>query len=335
MRKRGFTLIELMVSIALFGLIASGAMMLVMSGLRMQSHSARVDVAQSALRAGLDFMTRDILSASAGMTSGSIMLVGSTTATNTVGLTNSSTVPDMLDLYMADSNYDFASAYTTVGPTSPTITVSQIAPFSKTQTLVITDLINAASFNISAIAAGTPPQGTLTVSSMSSFPTGIAGYTPPYAYVFVLRHVRYSIGPCFAGATNNATYSNQSCLMMDLFDGTDPNSPNFPSNPQPLAEGVEDLQVALGFDNNGDGAIQEDPSTSDEWYGNVAGDIQPATQANLKVVRITIIAISTLNENVKFGTGGRPKAEDHAAGPSDGFFRRTIRSEVTVRNFNI
>ena len=63
---RGFSLIELMISLALFGLIASGAMSLVMSGARSQSHSAHVDTAQSGLRAGMDFLSRDLLSAGAG-----------------------------------------------------------------------------------------------------------------------------------------------------------------------------------------------------------------------------------------------------------------------------
>ncbi|MCU1278874.1 MAG: hypothetical protein JWM53_2420, partial [bacterium] len=56
MRTRGFTLIELMISMALFGLIAAGAMSLVISGARAQSHAARVDVAQASLRAAVDFI---------------------------------------------------------------------------------------------------------------------------------------------------------------------------------------------------------------------------------------------------------------------------------------
>ena len=76
MRTRGFTLIELMVAMALFGLIAAGALSLVLSGARMQSHSARVDVAQTSLRSAVDFITRDVMAASAGASSG-LLTIGS------------------------------------------------------------------------------------------------------------------------------------------------------------------------------------------------------------------------------------------------------------------
>jgi prepilin-type N-terminal cleavage/methylation domain-containing protein len=337
-RRRGFTLIELMVSIALFGLIAAGAMMLVMSGLRMQAHSARLDVAQSALRAGLDFMTRDLLSASAGMSSGSIMV--GTGSLNTISFPVASNTgvngSDVLDLYMADSSYDFATVYNGVTTSSSSISVDQITPFTPPQLGLLTDLANGVQISITSVSppAGSPqPMGTLNITAVGAggFPSATGGsYSGPNAYVFVLRHVRYSIGPCFGAA--DTTYARQTCLMMDVFD-----NPGNTTNPQPLAEGVEDLQIAFGYDNDGDGLIQEDTpaSTADEWYGNASGDVMPVTLTNLKAVRITIIAISTMNENVKSGSYSRPAAEDHAAGTVDGFFRRTIRSEVTVRNLNI
>jgi prepilin-type N-terminal cleavage/methylation domain-containing protein len=333
MRAKGFTLIELMVSIALFGLIASGAMMLVMSSLRMQSHSARVDVAQSALRAGLDFMTRDLLSASGGMSSGSLMING--VATNTIALAGGSNAglnsSDVLELYLADVSYDYASVYSDTSATSTTINVDKTSPFSSNPNAILTDLTNAVFVSITSVVPPGPGQaGVLNVTAPGTLP--VSGYSGLKSFVFVLRHVRYSLGQCFPNtSSSNSSYVNQSCLMMDLFDGPPAN----PSNPQPLAEGVEDLQVALGYD-DGDGIITDNGNTSDEWYGNAAGDVLPPPPASLKAVRITIIAISTLNENVLNGSQQRPTAEDHlAAGPPDGFFRRVIRSEVSVRNFNL
>ncbi|HEX8951387.1 MAG TPA: prepilin-type N-terminal cleavage/methylation domain-containing protein, partial [Polyangia bacterium] len=86
MKARGFTLIELMISMALFGLIAAGAMMLVLSGARAQSRSARVDVAQTSLRAAIDFITRDVLAASAGASTGQLTLGGSGLTVTSVNL---------------------------------------------------------------------------------------------------------------------------------------------------------------------------------------------------------------------------------------------------------
>ena len=34
---------------------------------------------------------------------------------------------------------------------------------------------------------------------------------------------------------------------------------------EPLAEGVEDMQIAYGFDDNLDGIITDTGSTTDEW----------------------------------------------------------------------
>ena len=104
---RGFTLIELMISMALFGLIAAGAMALVMAGARSQAHSSRVDVAQSSLRAGIDFITRDVMMPSAGASTGQITLgAGVVNAVNSRPPTTSATAPDLptdtLDLYLVD-----------------------------------------------------------------------------------------------------------------------------------------------------------------------------------------------------------------------------------------
>jgi hypothetical protein len=307
-------------------------MMLVMSGLRMQAHSARVDVAQTALRAGLDFMTRDLLSASAGMSSGSLWVNG--TAINTISLvggSNSNNGTDVLDLYLADSTFGYATVYANVALNAGSISVDTTSPFAVTtpqQTVLLTDLINGIALNVSAITtpSGSPPFGTLSVSGTGAFPPNVSSYNTSNAFVFPLRHVRYSVGQCFAGTANN-NYAIQTCLMMDVFDG---------NGPQPLAEGVEDLQIAFGYDNNGDGNIVDSASTSDEWYGNAAGDIFPATLTNLKAVRITIIATSTMAENIGGVNSVRPQAEDHAPTTTpDGFFRRVISSRVSIRNFNI
>jgi prepilin-type N-terminal cleavage/methylation domain-containing protein len=326
MRTRGFTLVELMVSIALFGLIASGAMMLVISGVRMQSHSARVDVAQSGARAGLDFLTRDLLSASAGMSGGLITINNVQTAT--IFVTPSApntTTPDQLDIYMADTNYDFGTVYNTGGVTAATtsITLDKTSQFTSGQNLLLSNLVNGVQFTAGGVTPQSSGSGTVGVSG-TGLSAGLqsAAYPQYGSYVFALRHVTYKIGTPFPGGT---TY-----LMVNMNDGR---------GDQPLAEGIEDFQVALGFDKDGNGTVDDFDNSSDEWIGNNSADdwsyaTTVTNMTNLRAVRITLIAVSTSSEN---GIAGpRPRAEDHAAATtSDALFRRLIRTEVSVRNLNI
>ncbi|HEX8950808.1 MAG TPA: PilW family protein, partial [Polyangia bacterium] len=139
------------------------------------------------------------------------------------------------------------------------------------------------------------------------------------------RHVVYTISNTTFGAASTA---NASMLMMNV-NG---------AGAQPLAEGVEDLQVAYGCDNDGDGLVTERGAAAgdDEWLYNVAGEA-PGTWsiANLRTVRVTLIVKGTSIENSQGNLPVRPAAEDHAAAAApDGFIRRVLRTEIAVRNFN-
>jgi prepilin-type N-terminal cleavage/methylation domain-containing protein len=316
--NRGFTLIELMISCALFGLIAAGAMSLVMSSARQQSRSSRVDVAQASARAGLDFITRDVLSASAGASSGALV-IGSTGATqlpvvnasvNNVG-TNGE---DKLELWLADPSTQ-AVVLSAVQPATTSFTIDQNPGFTNGAWAMISDL--STGLLVKPSFSGT----TVTLPSSNSFttPTQYAAGS----YLFKVRHVTYAVAAQYGLGTS--AVGNGNVLTFD--DG---------SGAQPLADGVEDMQIAYGFDNNADGLVTETGSTAgdDEWVYNVAGETMPATLANLRSIRITLIVKGTQPEQGV--NNNRPKAEDHAAGSTfDAFIRRTVRTEISVRNFNL
>jgi prepilin-type N-terminal cleavage/methylation domain-containing protein len=325
-RDRGFSLVELMISLALFGLIASGAMSLVMSGARTQAHSARVDVAQSGLRAGLDYMTRDILSASAGAKTGALMVAATGAVVQPITVIDGgASGPDSIEIYTIDATYmGTVSDALGVAPGASSISIilnDANYPF------VAGDLVQLSELNSATLVKLTGATATTLTGAVTNTPGGVT-YSRPASFVFKTRHVKYSI----ANAYGNAGQGNGLVLMMDLYDGA-----NGASNQQPLAEGVEDLQIALGVDSNADGLIgAENAGTAngDEWVFNNAGDTAPVTVANLKSVRVTLVAKSTGAERGTFPL--RPAAEDHTGGTvADGYFRRTIRSEVAVRNFNL
>jgi prepilin-type N-terminal cleavage/methylation domain-containing protein len=329
-RARGFSLVELMIALALFGLIASGALALVMSASRTQAHSARVDVAQSGLRAGLDFMTRDIMAAGTGCRTQ--LMVGSSGVVVLPIIVSDNTGPngsDSLELYTIDGTAQTGGttpvpvALTVAAATgASSLTVTDATPFRASDLVMLTDLSNGVLIQL----GNTAPAGTtLTATGANTFPAGISYPIPTTgtSYVFRVRHVTYAITATYGSTTSGNGYA----LTLDLHDG---------NGAQPLAEGVEDLQVALGMDNDASGDINTEPNpgtTTDEWIGNNSGDTAPVSLATLKAVRITLVAKSTAQEKGTFPA--RPLIEDHAAGTSDGFFRRVIRSEIAVRNFNI
>jgi prepilin-type N-terminal cleavage/methylation domain-containing protein len=325
--QRGFSLVELMISLALFGLIASGALALVMSGTRTQAHSARVDVAQSGLRAGLDFITRDILSASAGASTGSLVLASSGAVVQPIVVTDGgANGPDTIEIYTIEAAYiGTVSTAVAAGDTSISIVLNDANyPFAAGDLVQLCDLTQGTLVRLTSPVTNTTLTGTV-----ANLPGGLTGFGIG-SYVFKTRHVKYSIGANAFGTSTS--YVNTSALMMDLFDGV-----NGANNPQPLAEGIEDLQVALAVDANTDGTIAiEDAATAngDEWVLNNSAEAVPATNANLKAVRITLVAKSSSAEKGTFPV--RPAAEDRvAAGTTDGFFRRVVRSEAAVRNFNL
>ena len=117
--------------------------------------------------------------------------------------------------------------------------------------------------------------------------------------------------------------------MLDIHDG---------NGPQPLAEGVEDLQVALGFDNNADGIITEvgAAGNDDEWTYNVVERSGSGEPGQLARGALHHRGQGHRRPSAACRPFCRPKAEDRPAGTvADGFFRRVIRTEVAVRNFNL
>lgn len=101
-------------------------------------------------------------------------------------------------------------------------------------------------------------------------------------------------------------------------------------NGQPLAEGIEDLQVAWLFDVDGDGAIDE----SSESRGTPAGGDYTNSELDvdlLRSIRIDVVARSRL-EDPKFNTGALPALENRPAGGQDGFRRRTHTATIMPRN---
>jgi hypothetical protein len=115
-------------------------------------------------------------------------------------------------------------------------------------------------------------------------------------------------------------------LMMDPdLDG--------PADPEPLADGIEDLQIAVGVDLDGDGILRDDGTAGDEWFYNAAGDPAPpaVTTTRWRALRLTVVA-RTPHERSAELVSKRPAVEDRPVGDADVYRRRVLSTVVEIRN---
>jgi hypothetical protein len=127
-------------------------------------------------------------------------------------------------------------------------------------------------------------------------------------------------------------------FYIDTINGTpslmmDPDAEG-PAGAEPLAEGIEDLQIAVGVDTGAmDGTLVEvgAAANDDEWAYNVAGDT--ALTGRIRAVRLSVIARAATE--LQGGTPGflRPALEDHPGSSIwDAYRRRVLSSTVELRN---
>lgn len=312
--QAGFSLVELMVAMALFAMLSVGMLTTVSLYGRTQRSTQAIDVAQAGVRASLELIARDVEMASAGSRSGTVFLAnGAQPQLLAVRLTDNSATPDRLDLILVDPSAQ-ATLMASYSTGQTTLSVSSTAGFAVGDLVQVSDLVTGVVVQVTAVGATS-----LTIASNAN---PLPRAYPAGAWVFRSRQVTYFV--------DSTAYGAQNPLLM-----FDPDGPGARAA-EPLAEGVEDFQVALGFDANSDGLISNNGAGAgdDEWIGNVAGEVAPATLTTFRSARITLVARTVLPGS---GTrGSRPAVENHPAGSgADSYARRVLKSEITVRNFNL
>ena len=164
---------------------------------------------------------------------------------------------------------------------------------------------------------------TLTLSANCSGATLATNYPaslPAGSLVIRSQHVTFTI----------ATLDGANALWMDPDAGG-------PLAAEPLAEGVEDLQVAVGIDQAADG-LTDNGTATDEWIYNAVNDTPtslPPPTGTVRAVRVSIVAKTALAQMGGGATFTRPALEDRAASAADYFRRRTLRSTVEIRSAGV
>ena len=311
--ERGFTLIELMVSLVLFSFAVAGVLAVAVSMTQGFRENRMTTVEEQSARVPMDYLTDAIRQASPGVTDPAQVQDADTCQIGAITITDGgASGTDSLDVIYALGGVvtTVSSAYLT-GTSLSVVDASNLAVGDR---ILVSNLSQGHLFTITAISTAAIGY-TLTLSSLcGSINLPAAGY-PAGSLVIRAQHATFSIG----------TVDGIPMLMMD------PDSTG--SAPaEPIADGVEDLQVSLLIDTDGNGAIGAETGTSsDEYIYNNTGDTLPTGQT-YRAVRVSLVARSVGQLVGAATVSARPALEDHTAGTADNYRRRVLRSTVEIRN---
>jgi type II secretory pathway pseudopilin PulG len=310
----GFTMVELLISLVLVAVVV-GMMMQVavvmLSGFKEQREA--LELSRNA-RAGIELLTESVRNASAGVTNGNVLDSVSCNPVVGISVTNHDDEPDEIEMIYASGGV---------------VTSVRNPVDSSTTTLTVVNAIGIVPGDFVMIANGTEGRllpvinvGAAGVTTDLSTQTDLCSATAPMpsggfaagALIIRARYARLAVEVDTDGVP-----------MLTVDPDGDGSLPS-----EILAEGVEDMQIAVGVDLDGDGAILDLGDNTDEWFYNAPGDAAPPliTGGLWRALRVTITARDRLGR----GSSARPAAEDRDAGTTDTHRRRTLRTQIEIRN---
>ena len=371
-RARGFTLMEILIAMALTTIVTASVLAIVRTQLQTFEMQDQLVRTQQNTRAGMDFVENIVRRACAGISSGWLYVYtpglvsttgmypclqvydGATVSGNTFTSTAPTSSPDALDVVYATGTMTALTNHANLFSTAPQIDVLDTCGFSANDYVLLTDKDygNPALFHVSAVptAATCPNPGTLSLDTISTAPSAS---TMPTVTDYVAN--TSSGTPVFKAATYSfyvSTDSNYNGMLMVDPDGiASTNHQDYTTKAlpvQPAIEGVVDFQIAVGNDLDGSGNITDSP---DEWIGNVTGETIPVPSLaapwnssnagaipQLRQVRISLL-LRTLNEYA--GTPGQiTPFEDRTSYPPSVVGNaaaryRSVRMVVAPRAWNL
>jgi prepilin-type N-terminal cleavage/methylation domain-containing protein len=296
-RTRGFTLVELMIAVAIFGIVIAQAFAVFGAQHVTYSATERTIEVQQDSRLLADAILGDIRMAgymvprAAGIGS----IDGGTSGPDAICISDPSVIQDS---EVASALQRFAGASvsaTLLTGSSATLSNSSLdidgdgtADFAPGRGIIFADSNNSHCAVIDTIS----PSGA----------TSVFSFTPPTAAGFSVSTTSGSVAPAIYYELN----------------GTD-----LTRNGLRLANGIEDLQIEFGVDGNGDGQL-----TGAEFPVHDLDGLDPN---DIISVQLSVITRGDREED-NLQTPGRPAAANRAAGTADGFRRRRITATVVPRN---
>jgi prepilin-type N-terminal cleavage/methylation domain-containing protein len=326
--ERGFTLVELMISLVLFSFAVAGVLSVAVSMTQAYREQRQVINAEASVRAPLDFLADAIRQASPGVSDPNNIQDFHTCkigAIDFASTNNSSTGPDELDLIYATGGIVTTLSTAAFDVNSTQITVTDASQLSDGDFVLVTDFTYGMLVKIQSKTGNVLTLGTkcTTPTALTKWPTATTNY-PVGSLIIRAQHAHFEI----------QTVDGMPTLTMDP-DGDAANGGGT-AGYEPLAENIEDMQIAYGVDADSLNGISETglADNDDEWHYNVAGANEaPALLSKVRAIRVTLIARTS---TALFGNTTsfyrRPAAEDHAVGEYDNYRRRVLRTIVELRN---
>ena len=310
----GFTLVEMLVAVAIAGIVGMAAITVFTSTTRTTTAQTDLTDAQQNVRAAMDRLSQHVRAAGFGLPERATfsLTFGANTFTRPVSVTNSATGPDSLDLVGIGREAGILGDYNQSAsgcnmPATTCLWLDSNSDFKKDGTFNALSryisLGGAAFLEVSGIDGDnkiilTEPLANLSVDFFN---------ITPRPSVFILQALRYTI------ATNLENCSTvQPCLAVQDFSVS--------INRNVLAQGIEDLQIGVFIsppDTSGGG-----PAT----FSNNGSTSSP----NLSALRINLVGKARNADRTSTFT--RPALEDRAESAPDSFRRRVMTSVVKIRN---
>lgn len=319
-RESGMTLIELMIAMVILGIVIAAAFNVaytIMNGYR--DHRRAMAVERSA-RGAMTVLADAIRNASPGVETAQITdLVGCSTLQG-INVVNRSDGPDSLQIVYA-SGAVITSIRQPFDQSSTELVVLDGSALKPGDEVLVTDFDNRG--HLVQVTDVTDNGGDYTLG-LRAAPDSLCSPAPAaFSYPVLSTVIKAQV------AEFSVLEGDVPVLMMDR-DGAGPD------DPEPVAEGIEDLQIAIGIDQDGNGEVSTDaPDGVDEWYYNHEDDTDPPQSISARpyrALRVTVVARS-MDETTSQPTSIRPKAEDHAAAANaDVYKRRALSTRVEIRN---
>lgn len=330
---RGFTLTELMIALGLTGLVAVVLLAASQVQTEIQREEGQSQQIQDNLRAAMEELVTSVRTAGSCFYSGQVTnavppgmpgtILGINVRNNILNAGNSDS-PDGLDLIRCD-DATVATLTVTSKPSDTQLVADTSAAFQMNDFVVLSDFYFGNLYRLTAAPQmfmnGVPQQRLFVNAPVTTPPSAFA----PGSVITRVLPLAYRV--------DTTMFTNLPVLTLQDLAPYD-NS----QAPQMVAENIEDLQVAVGIDglsdSKVDGILREvgQAANDDDWIYNYPGEtlpvpLPPARQVT--AVRVTLITRTTIaGEKMVFQ---RPRAEDRPAGPIDGFRRRVLTTQISVR----
>ena len=332
-RQAGMTLVELMIAMLILSIVIAAAFQVgfsMMEGYR--DHRRAMGVERSA-RGAMMFLSNAIRNVSPGVQKADITDVVGCSTLKALEVVNDSDGPDRLKMVYATGGV-VTSLREAITQDSEELVVLDGSAFKDgDHVLVINTLVaettDVATGHIFEIVGDPVDNGDTWTLPLGGSATDRCPSVAAFSYPEQQLALRAQLAEFYLSEDPDVP-----TLMMDRDGDGD-------GEGEAVAEGIEDMQIAVGIDTDGDGTVEGadlgDAGDDNEWvYDNaedtplVAADI---TTTPYRALRITLTARS-MGEVTEVALSARPPAEDHPAGDTNDIYkRRSLRTTIDIRNF--